>query len=265
MRVGSLQEFPSFGDSDPGGFYRREPKKFWPEIDPYTMTRSELDDQIKRGIERYEKHFPGGGFGWEMFVATAAVIAVGGVAAYAAATPAAAGGAGQAAAQAASASGVGATSNVSGALAAGTGSSPAMAAGSATSAGLGKQAFSVAKNMAPYAGKAGKVAKAAGVKEGDKLAKAANIVEGSSGALDASEKVFQEILRRRGMEMKSEAAKKALRERLERERKSYAAWMRREAAKKKKQNPDVTTTGQDALKTWLPIAAPFIFFALRGQ
>lgn len=279
MIAGELASFPNFGQANersPEGFYRVRSEEIWPDIDPYLMTREQLDEQIKAGIRKYEKYFPpeGGGMGFGMFIAVVAVVAVAAVAVAAAGTASAAGGAGQAAATsagAASASSTAAASNAiagyatqAGAAGAGVASSAgaATAAGTTSAAAFGQQAFSMAQKAAPYAKTAATVARATGNKsEADQLTEAANIVEGSDSALDAAHKTYIREIEKRGMEMDAKA-KKAARERLKKERGSYAAWLRRRAAKQQQHNPNVQTKGQSELIKWLPIATPFVLWGL---
>jgi len=273
MRISRLDH--TFGDSaprSPDSFYRLKASEAWPSIDPYIMSRTELDTRIKAGIELYEKYFPpkDNGIGFGEFVAIVAVCAIGAAAVAAAGTASAAGGAGAAAAQAGAASGATASASASGALAVGTASSPAIAAGSSGvlsasgAAALGQQAFSIAKDAAPYARKIGKLYnQATGSNDADKLIKAAQTVESSPNITDAAVATFQAELRKRGMQMNRKDAKAALRERIKREQKSYAAWMRRRAEQLQNQNPDVHTSATKSWIKWLPIATPFVMWAMR--
>jgi len=275
MRAGNLDN--NFGSSvprSPNGFYRVTAQQAWPSINPYIMSRDELDKEIKDGITRYEKLFPSkSGMGFGEFVAIVAICAVGATAVAAAGTASAAGGAAEAGTAAASATGgAGAASTASGALAVGTGSTPAIAAGVSASSTLstgaatafGKQVFNITKNAAPYAKKVGKLYKqATGNNDADKLIAAADTVENSPSITDAAVKTFQAELHKRGMELNKKQAQQALRARIKKEQGAYAAWMRRRAQQLQNQNPKVQTSTTKAWMKWLPIATPFVMLLLR--
>jgi len=254
----------------PDGFYRTTAEEIWPDIDPYMMTREQLDARVKAGIKLYEKYFPNkDGFG--LFEVVLFTVAAASVATMVAGTAAAAGGAGQAAAQGAAASSATATANASAALAAAGPQGGAWAAASSAGAGAGAsasgfaaKAVQAAQKGASYASKIGKIAKASGNSEADKLIKAANLIEGSGSAKDLGANVFEHLLKERQMEL-SEDARKAARARMAKENEAYAAWMRRKAEKMRQGNPDLETKGQLDSKTWLPILTPIAFFMLSQR
>lgn len=268
-------------EREPNGFYRATAQDIWPGIDPYMMSRSELDKEIRAGMKLYEKYFPSGN-GLSLFQVVLIVAAMAAIAVVTCGAGVAAAGAGQAAASGAAASGATATASASGALAAsgpmggawGTGAAAASAtasgtaAATTTAASFGAQAVQVAKQGASYVSQAGAVGRATGIIESgsdaDKLVKGADIIESSDNVTDAGSAVFKEYLAQRKIGF-DPGADEALHYRMAQEQQSYAAWMRRTGEHLQNENPDVHTSTEKSLMNWLPLATPFILLALASQ
>lgn len=201
----------NLGQTAPEGFYVATSEEIYEGlIDPEFMTLAELDKAIEFGLSEWKRLHPDKKDWFDKWMPVLVAVAVGGVAVAMVAAPIAAAGAAAAASQAAPAA------VAAGGIAASQPITAAAAVGMAQ-----KGAVLVKTGGLVYKGVTGKT-------DADRLIQASNIIATSPDVTTAAKTIFEKELAARGQKLQTEAAKKALQERLRREQELYAEYMRRQ-------------------------------------
>lgn len=201
----------NLGQTAPEGFYVATSEQIYEGlIDPEFMTLKQLDEAIEFGLSEWKRLHPDKKDWFDKWMPVLVAVAVGGIAVAMVAAPIAAAGA------AAAATSAGPAAAAAGGLAASQPITAAAAIGMAQ-----KGAMAVKAGGMIYKGVTGK-------DDADKLIRAASIIQTSPNVTDAANKIFTAELAERGQKLQTEAAKKALRARIQREQELYAEYMRRQ-------------------------------------